>query len=134
MWPANTSVFLVPLGIIRDSFIQLKFNEALSSECSISPIEHETVQRVCNPKTWNDLWVLMEPRDFGWHGRPSLNWKWARWKIANAMSWGYCMQVAAVLQWEKEWCCGIPAAVPLWRWAKLNGQCFIVFIWVTHYL
>lgn len=56
----------------------------------------------------NEKWLvmLMEPREFAWDCGPGLKWKQARCNIVNDMSQGYCMQVAVILQWEREWCCG----------------------------
>lgn len=64
LWPAGISVFLVPLCIIRDSFIQITFNEVLSLECRVGQIEYETIQILDSSQMQNDSWVLMEPRNF----------------------------------------------------------------------
>lgn len=57
---------LVPLCRTRDSFIQITFNEALSLECNIGQIDYETIQTLDSSQMQNDLWVLVESRDFTW--------------------------------------------------------------------
>ena len=49
-----SSVFLVPLCIMRDSFIQITFNEVLSLECRVGQIEYETIQTLDNSQMQND--------------------------------------------------------------------------------
>ena len=51
---------------MRDSFIQITFNEALSLECNIGQIDYETIQALDSSQMQNDLWVLVESRDFTW--------------------------------------------------------------------
>lgn len=55
LWPAGTSVFLVPLCIMRDSFIQITLNEVLSLECRVGQIEYETIQTFDSSQMQNDL-------------------------------------------------------------------------------
>lgn len=49
---------------MRDSFIQITFNEVLSLECRVGQLEYETIQTLDSSQMQNDLCVLMEARNF----------------------------------------------------------------------